>query len=66
MADDQPAYSTSRVKSSEHTLSSKKIKTGTGRRNLRDKILLNACQWLQEGDLIKEYEFFMSGSENKG
>lgn len=44
----------------------KKIKTSTERYNLRDKILLNTCPRLQEGDLIKEYEFFMSSSENKG
>lgn len=67
MADDQPdTYSASRVKNRTHTIFKKKIKTSTGRCNLRDKILLNTCQRLQEGDLIKEYEFFMSSSENKG
>lgn len=51
----------------EHTPSlKKKIKTSTGRCNLQDKILLNTCPRRQEGDLIKEYEFFMRSSENKG
>lgn len=33
--------------------------------NLQNKIHLTTCQRQQEGDLIKEYEFFMRSSENK-